>query len=209
MGKEAERYNFIQEKSGLSKKEFAESLGISKNLGSILGSGRQRLSRDVLERLSDIYKVNINWVISGKGPSGFEEPEGAIIELLDQEAAAGRGRDIQDYAERRTIQVPFSLIHPYNSSQLKAVFVSGDSMTGDKIYDGDIVIFYPQLTKGDAVYVVSVGETLLVKRVDFDEVKKAITLISANPSYPPRVITKKDLENVKIEGRVIACLHRM
>ncbi|MDR1901679.1 MAG: hypothetical protein LBQ88_05265 [Treponema sp.] len=47
------------------------------------------------------------------------------------------------------------------------------------------------------------------RRVDFDEVKKAITLISANPSYLPHGIAGKDIENVKIEGRVIACLHRM
>jgi hypothetical protein len=50
---------------------------------------------------------------------------------------------------------------------------------------------------------------LVVKRVDFDEIRKSITLISASPSYPPRVIAGQDLENVKIEGRVIACLHRM
>jgi SOS-response transcriptional repressor LexA len=209
MGTEAERYNFVQAKSGLSKREFAESLGISKNLGSILGNGKQRLSRDVLERLSDLYKVNINWLLSGKGPSGLEGPDGAIIELLEQEAAAGRGRDIQDYAEKQTIQVPFSLVAPHRPESLRAVYVAGDSMTGEKIYDGDIVIFYPQITRGDAVYVVSVGDTLLVKRVDFDEVNKAITLISANPSYLPRFIAGKDLENVKIEGRVIACLHRM
>jgi hypothetical protein len=59
------------------------------------------------------------------------------------------------------------------------------------------------------VYVVSIGDTLLVKRVDFDEVKKAITLISANPGDLLRVIAGKDLESVKIEGRAIACLHGM
>jgi SOS-response transcriptional repressor LexA len=47
------------------------------------------------------------------------------------------------------------------------------------------------------------------KRIDFDEVEKTITLISANPGYAPRIIAGKNLESVKIEGRVIACLHRM
>jgi SOS-response transcriptional repressor LexA len=48
-----------------------------------------------------------------------------------------------------------------------------------------------------------------VKRVSFEEIQKTITLISANPNYPPKVIAEQDLENVKIEGRVVACLHRM
>jgi phage repressor protein C with HTH and peptisase S24 domain len=152
--------------------------------------------------------VNLNWFLSGVG-SPQEGEETALVELVNQEAAAGRGIFIDDYAETKVIPVPHVLTHPYNSAQLKAVFVSGDSMTGEKIYDGDIAIFYPQLTRGDAVYVVSVGDTLLVKRVDFDEVEKTITLISANPSYAPRIIAGKDLESVKIEGRVVACLHRM
>jgi SOS-response transcriptional repressor LexA len=82
-------------------------------------------------------------------------------------------------------------------------------MIDEKIYDGDIVIFCPQLVSGDAVYVVSVGNTLLVKRIAFDEINRSITLISANAAYPPRMISGEELENVKIEGRVVACLHRM
>jgi phage repressor protein C with HTH and peptisase S24 domain len=82
-------------------------------------------------------------------------------------------------------------------------------MTGEKIYDGDIVIFCPGLIAGDAVYVVSVDDTLLVKRVNFDEPSQLITLISANPVYPLKMVSGKDLEGVKIEGRVVACLHRM
>jgi hypothetical protein len=34
-------------------------------------------------------------------------------------------------------------------------------------------------------------------------------LLSTISSYPPRVLTEDELESVKIEGKVIACLHRM
>jgi phage repressor protein C with HTH and peptisase S24 domain len=162
----------------------------------------------VLGKLASEYRVNLNWLLTGIG-NPQEGEETALVELVNQEAAAGRGVVIADYAETKAVPVPHALIHPYSPATLKAVFISGDSMAGEKIYDGDIVIFYPLLTRGDAVYVVSVGDTILVKRIDFDKVKKAVTLISANPSYPPRVIAGKDLESVKIEGRVIACLHRM
>jgi SNF2 family DNA or RNA helicase len=53
------------------------------------------------------------------------------------------------------------------------------------------------------------GNAFLINRVDFDLASKTIELISANPVYEPRRYSGEDLENIKIEGRVIACMHRM
>jgi SOS-response transcriptional repressor LexA len=121
--------------------------------------------------------------------------------------ATGRRILIKEYVERSAIPVPRVLIRPYSASKLKAVFVSGDSMTDEKVFDGDIVIFCPQLVAGDAVYVVSVDNTLLVKRIAFNNISQSITLISTNNAYLPRVIGGEELKSVKIEGRVVACLH--
>ena len=171
-------------------------------------SGRTKPSREVLDMLVEKYGVNLNWLLSGQG-SPNAQLETAFVELIDQDAAAGNGILIEEYAETSSIPVAQALIHPYKPSRLKAVYVSGDSMIEEKIYNGDIVIFCPQLVSGDAIYVVSVGNDLLVKRVEFDRINKAITLISANPRYSPRLLTNEELEQVKIEGRVIACMHRM
>jgi SOS-response transcriptional repressor LexA len=90
-----------------------------------------------------------------------------------------------------------------------AVYVSGDSIIDEKINDGDIVIFHPELKEGNAIYVVPIGNTLVVKRVDFDGVNQALTLISANPAYPPRHFSGSELETIRIAGRVIAAIHRV
>jgi SOS-response transcriptional repressor LexA len=204
---EAEKYAMIQEKSGLSKKDFAESLGLSKEQGSMLSRGKYRPSREVLNKLVSLYQVDLNWFIAGSG--GSEAGQGlANIELIDQEAAAGRGREIEDYPDRQMITVPRALIAPYNPSVLAAVFVSGDSMIDEKINDKDIVIYRKTNAEGNGIYVVSIGTTLLVKRVEFNNIRKTVILISANAAYTPREIKGGDLENFKIEGRVIACLHR-
>ncbi|MDR1803795.1 MAG: helix-turn-helix domain-containing protein [Treponema sp.] len=208
MKTEAERFNFVQKMSGLSKKEFSESLGISKSYGSYLGNGKMRPSREILEKLSGIYGVKLDWLITGKGRSGLA-PEEAEIELFEQEAAAGRGRVIEEYSERRTIQVPLSLVAPHQGEKLKAVYVSGDSMVDEMIFDGDIVVYRPGFIQGNGVYVVSTGNELLVKRVAFDPLSQTISLISANPAYPPRLISGEELEYFRIEGRVIVCLHRV
>jgi SOS-response transcriptional repressor LexA len=202
METEEERYNFLQESSGLSKLEFARSLGVSKERGYSLSKGIYHASREVLEKLSAKYNVNLNWFLLGEG-SPFET-EKADIRLMDQEAAAGRGMEIQDYTEEKALKLPRSLISPYNPENLIAVYVKGDSMTGEHIHNGDAVVYHPGLTEGNGIYVLSLDTALLVKRVSFDDMPRSISLISANPAYPTRQITGPELENLMIEGQLLA-----
>ena len=81
-------------------------------------------------------------------------------------------------------------------------------MIDERINDGDIVIFNIKQTEGNGIYVVSVGNTLLVKRVDFDHTNKTIELISANPAYESRRYSGNELEEIRVEGKVVACYHR-
>jgi SOS-response transcriptional repressor LexA len=208
MDTETKRYNFIQEQSGLSKKDFAATLGMTKAHGFQVSAGRVKPSREALTRLASLYNVNLHWLLTGEGASGLE-PDTVLIDLLDQQAAAGRGRDVEDYPEKQTFQVPRSLIAPRRPEKLLAVYVSGDSMIEEKINDGDIAIFHPGLKEGNAIYVVSVGNSLVVKRVDFDDSNRSLTLISANPAYPPRQFSGPELETIRIAGRVIATIHRV
>jgi SOS-response transcriptional repressor LexA len=208
METEAERYSFIQNQSGLTKKDFAESLSLSKAMGFQIATGRLKPSRQVLERLSDTYQVNLHWFLTGKGSSGLES-DTVEIEVLDQEAAAGRGREVEDHPERRYFQVPTSLIAPHRTDRLQAVYVTGDSMIEAHICDGDIAIFHPGITEGNGIFVVSVGNTLVVKRVDRDPSNQAIILISANPAYEPRRFTGAELDAIRVAGRVVACYHRV
>ena len=208
MAGEAERYNLIREKSGLSKKDFAESLGLSFSMNYQISTGRIKPPRELLDRLATAYKVNLHWFLTGDGQSGLETNT-AVIELYYQEAAAGRGREVNDYPEKSYFNIPYSLIRPHNPLNLKAVYVSGDSMVGERINDGDMVIFDTKQTEGNGIYVVSVGNSLLVKRVDFDSSDNAIVLISANPAYQPRRYSREELNDIRVTGRVVACYHRM
>jgi len=208
MKNEAERYKVIQEKSGLSKAAFAASLGISRAHYYHIETGKQNPPKEVLERLVKVHNVNLNWLIHGTGQSGMEN-DIVDIELFQQEAAAGQGKEIADYIEKQYIPILYDFLRPHNPQNLKAVYVSGDSMIGERINDGDIAIFNIKQTEGNGIYVVSVGNTLLVKRVDFDPANKTIELISANPAYEPRRYSAQELEDIKVEGRVVACWHKM
>ena len=208
MAGEAERYNLVREKSGLSKKDFADSLGLSFSMNYQISSGRIKLPRDLLDRLASVHNVNLHWFLTGNGQSGLD-PDTVEIELYEQKAAAGRGREAEDYPEKSYFHIPFSFIRPHHPENLKAVYVSGDSMIEEHINDGDIIIFNTKQTEGNGIYVVSVGNSLLVKRVDFDLSDNAIVLISANPAYEPRRYSDVELEGIRVEGRVVACYHRV
>jgi len=207
MGNEGERYIFVQKLSGLNKSDFAASLGISKAYGYQIATDRAKAPRSTLQLLALKYRINLNWYLYGQGePFAGEE---AAIELLEQEAAAGVGREVEEYVNKRTLRLPMPLISPYKPEKLKAVYVSGDSMTGANIHDGDVAVFYPGLIQGNGIYVVSVENSLLVKQVEFDGPGQTILLVSANPSYEPRRYSGHELENIRIAGRVVACWHRI
>jgi len=82
-------------------------------------------------------------------------------------------------------------------------------MIDERINDGDIVFFNTKQTEGNGIYVVSIGNTLLVKRVDFDHANKSIVLISANTAYEPHRYSEQELEGIKIVGRVVASYHKI
>jgi SOS-response transcriptional repressor LexA len=208
MDTETKRYNFIQEQSGLSKKDFAETLGMTKAHGFRVSAGHLKPSRETLALLASRYKVNLHWLLTGEGRSWLET-DTVPIKLLDQQAAAGRGREAEDYPEKQTFQIPRSLIGFYRPNKLLAVYVSGDSMIEAHICDGDIAIFHPGLIEGSGIFVVSVGNALVVKRVDRDPASQTIVLYSANPAYEPRRFSGPELGDIRISGRVMAVYHRV
>ena len=224
----AARYARIRAQAGLSKKAFAESLGIHPVVSGDIELGKRDPSRDVLVRLARVYGVDINWLLTGvSGSSGGpesssgspefssegresdgERPDIVEIDFVRQEAAAGRGAEIGEYPEIRKIPVLRSFIAPRRPERVRAVEVRGDSMTGIGLDDRDIVFFTPDERTGDGVHVVSVASQLLVKRIHFDPSGMAVHILSENPRYPPRILSGADLELFRLEGRVVGWMHR-
>jgi SOS-response transcriptional repressor LexA len=205
---EAEKFQQIWKNSGLSCKDFGKTLEISESYVSNIVRGARKPSREVLERLAQVYDVDLGEFLFGEGGLP-NKVDSAYIDLIKQEAAAGHGLDIDDYAERSRIAVPRSIIGSHRPEHIKAVIVKGDSMIGAHIFEGDYVLFNTQDKEGENIFVLSINNTLLVKRVSFDALTETMTLISENSIYEPRVIKGADLDTVNIAGKVIACIHRM
>jgi len=204
MKSEALKLKEILIRSGMSARQFSETLGISEGQMSNILKGNRRLSREVLDRLTEHFQVDINWLLRN------DTKDTVYIELIDQEAAAGQGKEIDEYAERQTIAVPRSFLGSHRPENIKAITVRGDSMIDAQIFDGDYVLFDVSHQLGENISVVSVGNTLLVKRVVIDNVKGNIMLLSANTAanYPPRIFSGIERKDVRIAGKVVAWWHK-
>ncbi len=82
---------------------------------------------------------------------------------------------------------------------------TGDSMTGARIHDGDLVLVreQPTVENGEIAAVVIRDEATL-KRVYYYPEKKRLILYPDNPSYTPLVFTGSEIDEVRILGKAVA-----
>jgi phage repressor protein C with HTH and peptisase S24 domain len=131
----------------------------------------------------------------------------ALIPILPQKVAAGRGQALIDEV-REVGLLPFlkRMLRGTAPSRARALEVRGDSMTGVHIFDGDMVVFVPEDIRGDGIYVLRVGDELIVKRVEFDPISRKLRIMSENPRYPDR-IESADGQSVEVVGKVYGWVH--
>jgi len=171
---------------------------------------------DQVLRISRALNTSIEYLLSGSATStsnqmvefsSTEEKDFMLIPILNQTVAAGRG---QELLEASTIvgMLPFlrRMLRGEAPDRACALEVRGDSMTGIQIFDGDLVVFVPGSIRGDGIYVLMVNDSLIVKRVEFDEISKKIRIMSENPRYPDR-IESADGQIVQVIGKVYGWVH--
>ena len=120
------------------------------------------------------------------------------VRLLGTIAA---GEPIEAIENREIISVPQELLGRGENFCLR---VKGDSMIGDGIYDGDIVIVNRRVTVNDnEMAAVLINNEATVKR--FYKRKDGIELRPSNPSMNPIIVKSGD---IKILGVIIGLMRR-
>ena len=110
----AKRFASVRSRSGLSRKDFAASLGIHPVVAGDIELGKRDPSREVLVKLVQAWGVDVSWLLTGIPAgsaaggvrAGTEFSAGAgsggsmvEIKFVDQAAAAGRAERRQDVAK--------------------------------------------------------------------------------------------------------------
>ena len=146
-------------------------------------------------------------------PARNADPNALVmVPIYSQPAAAGKGQPPTQLAEIEAyIPVIFELLGGARPQNCGIVRVVGDSMTDMTLFNGDLVIFDRSQLEGNGVYVISMGDDVRVKRLEYRTFDQKIIISSENrKSYPePEVITfEQAKEMLMIHGKVISWVHR-
>jgi len=88
-----------------------------------------------------------------------------------------------------------------NGGKYFYVRAQGDSMTGARIHDGDLVLIreQPQVEDGE-IAAVLIDDAVYLKRAYLQG--ESVILQSENPAYPPIVVNRKDSRACRIIGKL-------
>lgn len=81
----------------------------------------------------------------------------------------------------------------------------GDSMTGARIFDGDVVFIRSQSSvENGEIAAVIINDEATLKRVYYYPNEEKLVLSPENPRFAPLVYVGRELENVRIIGKAVA-----
>ena len=182
------------------------------HIATMLGTSKQTIHRYENGTISNIPHEKIEKLaeVLGVSPS----------ELMGWEEASAQYDNLLPINQKRlpiigTIACgePIYATEEYGSfaeanSELDADFclrANGDSMTGARIYDGDLVFIRAQdsVDNGDIAAVI-INDEATLKRVYYYPNESKLVLSPENPKYPPFVYIKEELNSIKIIGKAVA-----
>lgn len=178
----------------MSQADFGELLGVSLSTWRRYEAGERPPDAEALLKLHLLKGIDLHWLLTGNGqpvPKGsMPQTDYALVPYFDVTAAAGHGRTVLD-AERPAKQLAYrhDWLHARNlsASNLFEISVAGDSMESE-LRDGDTVLVDRSQTeiRGGAIYVLRVGEELVIKylqRLPGGRVQVSSENRDAYPSY--------------------------
>lgn len=214
MDERAKRISEAIEKSGLSYPELERATGISKSSLQRYATGvTKKIPIDCIERIADATNSDARYLMGWEEPQALASyPANATPAATSERrpvqfwggVAAGVGAYAEGVAVRTMPANDEDMIDGYDYAWLE---VEGDSMYPD-LQDGDYVLVRVQDTAENGDLIVALiddgCERLgVVKRLELVE-GHHLTLISTNPSYPPRVFVGEQMNSVHIFGIVVS-----
>lgn len=176
----------------LSKKKFAEGLGLSQgNVSDWFNRPGYRPSIDALKRISETYNVNLNWLVTGEGAMFIDTR--ARGEWLERELlrlpvvadiAAGTGIEAFDVEPEEYLSVDPALI-PYPGPYY-TFKVRGDSMDPYIIANDYAVVTrsWHDLNINGRIVAVRTIDGITLKRFVINKRKRYMLLMPLNPLFP-------------------------
>lgn len=213
-----ENIKFLRKKFGYTQETFAEAIGIKRSLVGAYEEGRADPRLNNLLRMSDVFNVSVDKIISAvvseipedqlhqteEGSTKVlsitvDSEERENIELIPQKASAGY---MNGYADPTYIEsLPkFQLPMLPKNATYRAFEITGDSMLPlqpGTIIIGEYVENIAHVKNGKTYVLLSKEEGVVYKRVfNYVEDNGKLFLVSDNKSYSPYQVDAKDIIEV-------------
>lgn len=188
-----------------NKSAFANAIGVTPSVvDNIVGKRQGKPSFDVVEKVSALAEINIDWLITGKGDmlkssKGIKPTkDGTGIPLIPVEAMAGC------FTGSLTIllqECDHYVVPAFKNADF-LIYVRGDSMQ-PRYFSGDMVAC-KMLSPTDLffqwgkVYVLDTDQGALIKKVEQGTDDETITLVSENENYKPFQIPRRAVYHIAI-----------
>lgn len=199
----AEKLKNLRKSKKITQEELAKIINVERSSIGKYESANTIPSNDTLIKIAEYFNVSTDYLLgktnvqSNSQYANLFPIEKKKFPLLG-EIACGEpiyvDEDRESYVMSGTdIDADFCL---------KAV---GDSMTGARILDGDIVFIkkMPMVNNGEIAAVI-IGEEATLKRVYYNQEQSKLILQAENPKYEPLVYIGEELNQIRIIGRAVA-----
>ncbi len=193
----------------------AETSGLNRSfIYDIIRGKSVRPTRSKLQKVADVLKVDVAWLIDGDGTLEGEEPkiyspDTTFVGISGVKAKASAGGGTIVHAEDEQVSKMYHFRQSWieneldaNAKQLRILRVTGDSMM-PTLNDGDTILVdmgrkspYPP-----GLFVLHDGMGLMAKRIEHipSSEPPRISVTSDNPNYSPYECL---LDEVNIAGRI-------
>lgn len=197
---------YLRKRDGMSQKEIAEKVGVSRSTIGMYETGEREPDFETLEALADTFNVNMDTLLGKTHTVSNAIPyeDRHMVPILGSIPAgipALAIEDIEGYAA-----VPYRDTDNYFFLRVK-----GDSMINAGIYSGDLVLIRRQQSadNGQIIAARVNGDEATLKR--FKQQGDMVLLLPENPDYEPRIVPISDFDSgyAQIIGVAIEVRHTL
>lgn len=193
----AQNIRYYLKKYGKTQKEICKDLGFKEMTFSDWVNAKTYPRIDKIEKIANYFHVQKADLVEEKRKplKNIVPIERCMVPIIGQ-IAAGKPILADEHIEAflpcdTGVHADFGLI------------VSGDSMIGADIHDGDVVFIRSQPVVDDGqIAAVRIDDDATLKR--FYKNPDGCTLVSMNPQYPPMIFNSDNCDSIQIIGLAVA-----
>ena len=195
------RLRELRKDRGLSQNRLAKMIGTSKQTIHRYETGEiENVPSDKIERLAECLGVHPSEIMGWGELFSYNNIMPMRVKQLPVLGRIACGEPIYAEAEHENfvtvdgnIDADFCLV------------AQGDSMTGARIFDGDVVFIRSQDTvENGEIAAVIIGDEATLKRVYYYPEESKLILSPENTRYAPLVYLGEELDHIKILGKAVA-----